>query len=84
MRNKSKNVSRSRLFKGILKLFCDKKINNKFRVSDVKSVLKASKPFLSKHCIDESDPNKKATGNAYFIRVSRGIYKINPTFKICP
>ena len=78
------NLSRSRLFKGILKLVCEKRINDTFRVIDVKSVLKTSKPFLSKHCIDPLDPNKKATGTAYFIRVSRGAYKINPVYKTCP
>ena len=84
MKNKIHNTSRSRLFNEILKLVCEKKVNDKFKVADVKSVLKTSTPFLSKHCIDLSDPNKKATGNTYFIRISRGVYKINPTFKTCP
>jgi hypothetical protein len=83
MTNKSKKKSRSRLFNGILKLVCDKQIKEEFKVSDVISILGTCKPFLSKHCIDPLDPNKKATGNTYFIRISKGIYKINPIFKIC-
>jgi hypothetical protein len=84
MTTNKKTIINSNLFKGILKLVCDKKIKEPFKVFDVKSVLKTSTPFLSKHCIDPTDPKKKATGNSYFIRVSIGSYKINPSFKTCP
>lgn len=83
MKNKSLS-SRSKLFKGILNLVCRGEVPEPFTVSLVSSILGPSESFLSKHSIDRNDPNKKATGNPYFIRVVRGKYKINPKFKKCP
>lgn len=74
----------SRIFKCILNKVCLKKIKEPFRVKDVIDCLGTSTPFLAKHSIDPNDANKKYMGNPYFIRVSRGLYKINPDYKTCP
>lgn len=74
-------ISKSRLFLCILKKVSNGKIKEPFRVKDVMDCLNTSKPFLTKHCTDPKDKKKKATGNAYFIRVSRGLYEINPKYK---
>jgi hypothetical protein len=74
----------SRIFKCILNKVCKGIVKEPFRVKDVIDCLGTSTPFLSKHSIDLNDVNKKYMGNPYFIRVSRGLYKINPKYKTCP
>tara|TARA_R110002049_G_scaffold185921_1_gene354190 strand:+ start:1696 stop:1923 length:228 start_codon:yes stop_codon:yes gene_type:complete len=74
----------SRIFKCILNKVCKKIIKEPFSAFDVRDCLGPSKSFLSKHAIDPNNPDKIIYGNCYFIRVSRGRYKINPKYKICP
>lgn len=74
----------SRIFKCILDKVCKGKIKEPFRTIDVIVCLGPSTPFLAKHSIDFNEPNKKYMGNPYFIRVGRGLYKINPKYKTCP
>lgn len=74
----------SRIFKCILYKVCKGEVKEPFRASDVIECLGNSTPFLSKHAIDPLNKNKNIMGNPYFIRVGRGLYKINPEFKNCP
>jgi len=73
----------SRIFNCILINVCNGKVKEPFRAKDIITCLGPSIPFLSKHSIDENDKNKKYMGKPYFIRVSRGLYFINPKFKKC-
>ncbi len=73
----------SRIFNCILKKVCKKEVKEPFRVKDVVECLGSSTPFLAKHSIDPNNENKIILGNPYFIRVSIGLYKINPKFKNC-
>lgn len=74
----------SRIFKCILNKVCTGKIKEPFKAADVLECLGTSIPFLGKHAIDPNQPNKTILGNPYFIRVGRGLYKINPKYKKCP
>lgn len=68
-------MSKSHIFSKILKQVCNNKTQS-FRVSDF-SFLK-SQSFLSKHRKGNTGKNKP-----YFIRISRGLYRINPLYKKC-
>jgi len=74
----------SRIFKCILEKVCKGIIKEPFRAKDVIDCLGPSIPFLGKHAIDPNNPNKIIYGNPYFIRVGKGLYKINPKYKTCP
>jgi hypothetical protein len=66
----------SRLFKSILKAVNEGSVKEPFTAQDVIHILKTSKPFLSKHSIDNPEQQ-----TPYFERVERGKYKINPVYK---
>ena len=69
----------SKIFKCILRNVCSKKINEPFRVIDVRECLDSSRFFLWKHALN--NPNR--VGRPYFIRIERGLFIINPDFKTC-
>lgn len=56
-------------------------LNEPFRLGAVKNCVGTSHSFLSKHAIDPNNNKKKVYGKAYFIRVSRGLYEINPAYR---
>ena len=70
----------SEIFKCILRNVCSRKINEPFRVIDVRECIGPSKSFLWKHALN--NPNRE--GRPYFIRIERGLFKVNPDFKTCP
>ena len=70
----------SEIFKCILNKVCNGEVDEPFRVIDVINCLDTSKSFLWKH----SKNNPKKEGNPYFIRISKGLFNINPDFKSCP
>ena len=49
-----------------------------FSPFDVHTCTQKTTAFLSKHALDPIIPKKVVYGKAYFIRVSYGLYKINP------
>ena len=69
----------SKIFNCILKNVCSGEVKEPFKVKDVIKCLGTSKSFLWKH--SENNPNGK--GRPYFIRIERGVFKINPIFKFC-
>ena len=73
----------SRIFNCILNKVCKGNIKEPFRVKDVIDCLGTSTSFLGKHSIDPVDLYKIVYGKPYFVRVGRGVYKINPKFKDC-
>lgn len=73
----------SKIFNCILNKVCKGKVKEPFKVNDVIDCLRSSTPFLAKHSIDPLNDNKIILGHPYFIRVGRGLYKINSKFKDC-
>lgn len=62
-------MRQSKLLNGIKEEISKENIKEPFRSSDLKC-LEKSPAFLSKHCVGNGKYNE------YFIRVSRGLYKV--------